>query len=309
MMVLHNQYYFTFASDDHGGIESIYYPYANNGGQCHDFYWYRWAGEKFANQVHDDCNNNGYFTYAGSDGVGNWYYEMYESHGPRMDYQTYYGHGKGMGPETSTTKILQESLLESRWLWLKEAYLQYMENLLFTGIQGFVTDSLTNEPIYLANMTRNGDFDNSDVFTDSLGFYCRFTDEGTYTLTFSHEDYVTKEIPNFTMGDYNEKYELNVKLWPLNVGINSTVDLKNQIITVLPCKKGIRVSFSKKIPSNAQVGIYSIKGKLLRLLPIAVKSIVWDGKDSAGRNASNGCYIVRINKGNQSYAKNFILRR
>jgi hypothetical protein len=308
MFVLHDQYYFNFASDDHGGIESIYYPYANNASQCHDFYWYRWAGEKFADQVHDDCNNNGYFTYAGSDGVGNWYKEMYESHGPRMDYQTYYGHGKGMGPETSTSKILDESKLLSRWLWLKEAYLQYMENLIFTGIQGFVTDSLTGEPIYLANMTRNGDFDNSDVYTDSAGFYLRFTDEGTFTLTFSHPDYVTKTIQNFAMDDFDKKYELNVKLWPKNVATDYTFDLEKVGISLIPFQKGIRVHFNKNLPANSNVGIYNVKGTLLRLLPVTTNSIVWDGKDNTGKNVGKGCYVIRINTANQNYVRNFILR-
>ena len=309
MFVLHDQYYFNFASDDHGGIESIYYPYANNSSKCHDFEWYRWAGEKFADQVHDDCNNNGYFTFAGSDGVGNWYSEMYESHGPRMDYQTYYGHGKGMGPETSTSKILQESLLESRWLWLKEAYLQYMENLIFTGIQGFVTDSLTNEPIYLANMTRTGDYDNNDVFTDSAGFYLRFTDKGNFTLTFSHDDYHTKTYKNFNMDDYNKKYELNVKLWPLNVDINNTSNLEKHDISFIPFQRGVKFSFNKTLADNIKVGIYNINGKLLRLLSVKTNSIIWDGKDSAGKMVSNGCYVVRVNTGNQSYIKNFIMRQ
>ncbi len=305
MFVLHDKYYFNFASDDHGGIESIYYPYANNGGRCHDYSWYRWAGEKFANQVHRDCNNNGYFTFAGADGVGNWYFEMYESHGPRMDYQTYYGHGKGMGPETSTKKILAESLLETRWLWLKEAYLAYMENLIFTGLQGFVTDSQTNEPIYLANMTRTGDFDNNDVFTDSLGFYLRFTDNGNYTLTFSHEDYVTKEIPNFKMDDYNKKYELNVKLWPVDpTGISNTASSGKNNIKITPYKNGIKIN-SGELGDNIKIGIYTIGGKLVKMLPVS--TVLWNGKDNAGSNVNNGCYVVRIDTDNQIYLHNFIL--
>lgn len=308
MFVLHDQYYFNFASDDHGGIESIYYPYANNGGNCHDMDWYIWCATKFADQVHEDCNDNGYFTFAGSDGIGNWYFEMYESHGPRMDYQTYYGHGKGMGPETSTKKILAEDLLESRWLYVKEAYLQYMENLIFTGIQGFVTDSQTNEPIYLANMTRTGDFDNNDVFTDSLGFYLRFTDKGDFTLTFSHDDYETKTYENFKVEDYTKKYELNVKLWPVNpTGINNNVNFIKNIIRITRYKNGIKIN-SGKLGNNVDIGIYTINGKLVKMLPVSTASdILWDGKDNAGRNVSNGFYIVKINTGSQSYLKNFIL--
>lgn len=298
------RYHFHFCSDDHGGIEAIYHPYGCVPRNICDLDWFLWAGKKFANQIHDDCNNNGYFTTE-PDGVGHWHFDMYISHGTRIDYATYYGHGKGMGPETSVRKVLQESLLRSRWIYLKEAYFQYFENLL-TGIQGFVTNSVTKEPIYYAKMTRNGDFDNAHVYSDSLGFYLRFTKKGTFTLTFSHPDYQPKTISNFRVNDYSKKYVLNVELDPLTA-IDNKVDLQKQSFSFVPNHKGVKITFNKGLPKNAQVGIYNMNGKLLRVLPVTGSSCMWDKKATNGTPVSKGCYIAKMKAGDQSYSKNFIL--
>jgi hypothetical protein len=298
------KYHFHFASDDHGGIETIYHPYGCQRDNICDLEWFLWAGEKFANQVHDDCGNGWYFRYC-SDGVGHWYTEMYESHGTRIDYTTYYGHGKGMGPETSTKKILEENNLRSRWEWLREAYFSYFENLLL-GVQGFVTDAITKEPIFYAKMTREGDFDNAHVYSDSLGFYLRFTETGTFDITFSHPDYNSKTFNNYDVERYDKKYVLNVELDPL-VKIDHPTNLKKQGISFIPYKNGMKISINKPLSNNCRVGIYNLKGTLLRVLPITAKTTIWDGKDEAGIKVGNGYYIARIKLGDQIFSENFIL--
>lgn len=310
ILALHARYHFALGEDFHSGAETILWPFGFKSARPCDEDWHKFICKKFADQVHDDCNNNGYLTsWCGSDGMGHLFTEMYEAHGTRLDYQNYYGQGKSTTPETSNQKLLNESELRTHWIYLKEAYFQMMENLL-TGIRGIVTDSLTGEPIYNAQMTRNGDFDNVEVFSDSLGCYHRFSAKGTYTLTFSHDDYVTKDIPNFNYSSYEELYELNVKLWPKNVGgITNNASFTKNTIKITPCKNGIRINVGK-FGNDVKIGIYTVSGKLVKRLPVSTAAdILWDGMDSRGKTMGNGCYIVTIANKKQKISQGFILNR
>ena len=157
-------------------------------------------------------------------------------------------------------------------------------------------------------MERNGDFDNAHVFTDSAGFYIRFTDKGTYTLTFSHPNYRTKAITGFRVEDWERKYPLNVELCPINVAVSTTPETKIQVITCIPYQKGIRFSFNGNTTALLKADIYSINGIKVRTVPFKSNNAVWDGRDEAGNTAANGCYIVKIAGGNQRYVTNFIVK-
>ena len=310
ILALHSRYHFALGEDFHSGAETILWPFGFKSARPCDEDWHKYICKKFADQVHDDANNNGYLTsWCGADGMGHLYTEMYEAHGTRLDYQNYHGYGKSTTPETSNQKLLNESELRTHWGYLKEAYFQMMENLL-TGLQGFITDSLTGEPIFNAKMTRNSDFDNVEVYSDSLGFYHRFTVKGTYTLTYSHEDYVSKDISNFNYSSYEDLYELNVKLWPKNVGtITNNTSFTKNAVKITPCKKGIRINIGKS-GNDAKIGIYNVSGKLVKSLSVSTASdIFWNGMDSRGKTMGNGCYFVRIANKKQKISQGFILNR
>jgi len=184
-----------------------------------------------------------------------------------------------------------------------------MYELLYTGIQGIVSDGITKLPIYNAKMTRNGDFDNAEVYTDSAGFYCRFTTKGNYTLTFSHPDYQSRTFSNFSVDDYTKKYPLDVELWPIGTNSNNNLDYDKNSVTITPYKNGFRIN-SRNTGINVKAGIYSINGKLIRMLPVAAGAeIVWDGTDTSGRLSGNGCYIVSVLAGDQKVSQSFIINR
>ncbi len=307
ILALHGKYHFALGEDWHSGAETILWPFGFKNARCNDEDWHKYLCRQFAEQVHDDCNNNGYLTsWCGLDGMGHLYTEMYEAHGTRLDYQVYYGHGKTSTPETSDRKILEESNLRSRWEYLKEAqFLTY--ELLLTGIQGFVTDTFTQEPIYNAKMTRNGDYDNAEVFSDSAGFYCRFTSKGNYTLTFSADGYKTKEFKGFEIDDYGKKYPLDVQLCP-PVSILDGLGADNIQISVIPSNRGIKISYDK-FSNGSNVEIFTVTGKLVKVLPVHNKKIIWDGMDDNYRKMSSGCYLIRMNAGNKVLTKSFTLNR
>ena len=82
------------------------------------------------------------------------------------------------------------------------------------------------------NITANGyDRDSANVYTDSTGFYVRFINPGTYSITFLHPDYLPRTIDSVTIDDFNSKYDLTVEL-EKPTGIKKTLPMAKQFITV-----------------------------------------------------------------------------
>ena len=219
------------------------------------------------------------------------------------------GNGIALTLESSVRKLLDESDLEDHWNWCAEALLMSYEYCYNAGLHGLVTDSVTGEPIFGVEITRIGDTLTSNVngmvLTDSCGKYVKYMNKGTHKFIFRKDGYQTKEIPNFSIGSYTERYDLNVRLWD-GTGIENNVALNKNIVKITPLRNGIWIN-TGTLNKNAVIGIYNISGKLVTLLPAS--NTVWKGKDSNGKVVSNGCYIVKIKSGNQNLSKSFILNR
>ena len=307
IMKVHEMYRFNLHSDMHCGIESVLWPYGAIHDRACDEDWLVWAAERYADQVHVDCGNNGYMTSCGGDGIGHCWSEAFECHGTRMDFCTRFGQAKGFQLETSIKKFPDESDLRNHWVYDKEALFQFYE-LLYTGVQGVVADAATKDPVNHVNVTAVGhDYDSAAIFTDSAGFYLRFINTGTYSFMFSHPDYQDTTI-NVSLNNYDDKIILNVEL-NSTVGIKNTTDLDKQLISVVPVRKGVNIELSKELSDKAKVGIYNIGGKKVKSFPASKKSLTWNGSDDNGYKVSNGCYIVRVQAGDIKYCRSFMFFR
>ena len=306
IMKVHEMYRFNLHCDMHCGIESVIWPYGAVLDRACDEAWFVWAAERYVDQVHVDCGNNGYMT-SGGDGI-NHFYAWYECHGTRTDFCTRFGQAKGFQIETSIKKIPSESDLRNHWVYDKEALFQYFE-LLYTGVQGVLTDALTKEPVNHVNVTAvNHDYDSAAIFTDSAGFYLRFIEKGTYSFTFTHPGYYSKTVDSVTIDDYSKKYELNVEL-ERSSGIENTIGLSNQFISVFTARNCVRIMFDEELSDNARAGIYNIGGKKIKSFPAIKKSLTWDGRDDTGCVVSNGCYIVQVQAGDKKYCRSVMFFR
>jgi hypothetical protein len=220
------------------------------------------------------------------------------------------GNGISLTLESSVRKLLDEQDLARHWRYCKEALLMSYEYCYHAGLHGVVTDGETGEPIFEAEVTRIGDTLTSDVnglvYTDSCGKYVKYQNDGTHKFIFRKEGYQTHEEPNINIPNYMDRVDLNVKLWKEGTAINGSSELINNTITVTPVRKGVRIT-TGKLGKNALVGIYSLSGKLVTMLPAS--NTVWEGKGSNGKVVSNGCYIVKVKSGNQSLSKSFVLNR
>jgi hypothetical protein len=304
LMKLHGMYKFQFAQDQHGGTETYLWPYGGIITRCKDENWYKWLTKMLVDQIHDDCGNNGYMTSCGGDGIGHIYTELYECHGIRCDMNDWVGNGFSVTLESSVRKNLAESDLARHWRYCKEALFLSMEIMYKNGLHGIVTDGATGEPLNKVSIIREGDLANRNQLTDSAGRYVTYMNTGTYDLTFKLDGYKDYVEQNFNFASYTAKYYLHVKLYKEGTGIKTK--MKN--MKAVPYMRGIRF---EEIPvdRNAQVGIYDIKGKLIRVLSPYNNSVVWDGMDTGSRFVSSGCYVMKIKSNNETYTKNFIFNR
>ena len=304
IMKVHEMYRFNLHCDMHCGAECVFWPYGAILGKACDEGWFIWAAERYVDQVHVDCGNNGYMTSGGGDGIAHCY-EWYECHGTRMDFCTRFGQAKGFQLETSIGKIPSESDLRKHWAYDKEALFQYYE-LLYTGIQGVVTDASTKEPINHVNVTAVGhDYDSAANFTDSAGFYLRFIEKGTYSFTFSHPDYHSKTIDNITIDDYSKKYELDVEL-ERSSSIKTVFSKYNRFVSVVPVSNGFKIMLNRKFDGTINIHIYDIGGKRISSIPAAKGGVVWGGRDDNNNVVSNGYYIVQVQSGDKKYYRSFM---
>lgn len=74
------------------------------------------------------------------------------------------------------------------------------------------------------------------------------------------------------------------------------------------------ISFSTKEASPVTIGIYNVKGQLVKTLVNETKAagnhhVVWNGTDNSGRQVSSGVYYYKMNAGKYSSTKKMIMMK
>lgn len=74
------------------------------------------------------------------------------------------------------------------------------------------------------------------------------------------------------------------------------------------------ITFSLATTGHAKVDIIDVQGRLVRSLyagelPAGERSLVWDGRDNAGRSVPSGAYFARLESGSQTATRKMILAR
>lgn len=200
---------FILSCNFHGGTEVVNYPWDTWARLHPDDTWFRLISHLYADTA--QANSPPGYMDGFDDGITNGY-DWYRVTGGRQDFFTYFHHGREVTIEISNTKLLSQSLLPAFWYYNKESFLDYMENT-FYGIRGIVTDTSGN-PIKAKIEIASHDFDNSEVYSDSLtGAYFRMIAAGTYSITFSADNFVSQTITNVQAINF-QSTELNIQLVP-----------------------------------------------------------------------------------------------
>ncbi len=311
-MELSDSLSFVISANHHSGAELLNYPFDTwtlNEKSHADDNWWQYVCRAFVDEVHDVSPSN--YMDDMDNGVtngGNWYI----IYGSRMDYLSYYKSFREVTVELANTYMVDASSLPTYWNYLHKSWLHYIEQSLY-GINGTVVDSQTinntNKPISGVKIfVENHDRDGSEVYTKNThGDYYRPIKGGTYTLTFSHDDYVSRTFKNVQVTD-DKATVLNVKLWPVNpTGIVSNQE-KPASKMVIRQQHG-RFIISHSMQGHVHGGIYDVGGKMVKQVAAGSNTIIWDGMDASGRQAGNGCYILRLENNGKTATKNFILSR
>jgi hypothetical protein len=204
---------FALVANFHGGTEVVNYAWDTWTNEYPDYKhhpdeaWYQYISHLYA----DTCQANAPSNYMTGydDGITNggaWYI----INGGRQDYTNYYRWGREVTIEISDTKLIPAAQLPAHWNYNRKSLIKYMEAVL-KGVNGVVTDTLGN-PVKAKITVLNHDVDNSEVYSDSTGFYLRMLAPGTYSLKFEAPNYYTQTINNVVVGSYNSQTVLNVEL-------------------------------------------------------------------------------------------------
>lgn len=303
------QNYWRLSANFHGGTEVVNYPWDCWVRLAADDAWWVRVSRKFADTVHAYAPSNYMNEYV--NGITNGY-AWYYVHSSRQDYQIYYRHGRESTIEISDTKLLPPAQLPAHWDYLHRSLIAYLEQVHF-GINGQVTDSLTNAPIK-AKVTITGfDMDSSEVYSDSLfGMYYRMIIAGTYNLTFSAPGYYSKTVQNVTAVN-DQATILNVKLRPITTGITGTNEIPNKFMLYQnypnpfnPATK-IRFDISGSSAAKTFLYVYDILGREVATLVNEQLSPGTYKVNFDGSNYPSGIYFYKFISGEYSAVKKMIL--
>lgn len=253
----------------HGGSEVCNYPYdyplPSNGVSHPDNDWFVQMCGRFVDTLRQYAPPN-YFTDVASCGyiLG---YDWYPISGSRQDYHTYSLGQRETTLEISINKTPPPDSLPSFWHYLNSGFLTLMEEC-FYGVNGKVKDSLTGAELdSVMVFVDYHDDQTSFVYSKTGGYYFRPLHQGSYSLTFSKQGYVSRTF-NVNLADREQK-TLNVSLVS-GVGL-SDVEERNEVLNIFPnpCLSQFEVVSS----SNGSYQILNLESKRLM-----------EGKIAAGRN-------------------------
>ena len=291
----------------HGGEEVFNYPWDTWVKLHADDEWLNFVGREYADTVHQ-YSPSGYFT--GPNHMGNGVTNgnaWYEIEGGRQDYMTYFHNGRDITLEISITKTLPESQLLKFWNYNCRSFLNYISQAQY-GINGKVTDSVTNLPLKAKVLALGHDLDNSYVYSGlPSGWYFRPIYEGTYALNFSAPGYFSKTITGVNVTNRNTT-RLNVKLVPLSIGF--VVDKENYGPLVFPNPSDGRLTlvlpdenikdFTGEIFNTFGQKVYSFNGKMEARQHSSLQNLSF---------LNEGLYLLKIKSGNACYEDKIIIRK
>lgn len=311
-MNIATQNYFRLSCNFHGGAEVVNYPWDCWSRLTADNSWWVRLSRKYADTVHVYCAA-GYMNDL-DNGITNgyaWYYVK----GGRQDYMIYYRHGREATIELSATKILAPAQLPAFWNYNYRSFLGYIEQSLY-GVNGTVTDSVTDLPLK-AKVTAVGfDIDSSEVYSDSLfGKYYRMAIQGNYNLMFTCPGYYSKTVSAVVVKN-DSLTTLNVQLKPIINGTSSNGNLPEafKLYQNYPNPFNPATTIKFDIPAFEQqnnvlviLAIYDVLGKkMAELLNTHLKSgtyeVNWDSK-----NYSSGVYYCSLSAGNYVSTRKLVL--
>lgn len=183
---------FVMSANLHSGAEVVNYPYDTYNRLPADDAWWKLVSAEYVAlaRLH---GGESYMTSDFESGYINGY-AWYTITGSRQDYMNYFKHCREVTLELSLEKKLSNDVLASYVSRNIPPMLAYMKRATL-GLRGFVTDSVTGEPLIAKVFINGHDYFNSHVYSFlPTGEYYRFLKAGHYDVSFYAEGYIHKTI-------------------------------------------------------------------------------------------------------------------
>ena len=249
-------HHFVISANLHSGAEVVNYPFDTDPSLPADDAWWKMVSQEYVTLARQyGCES--YMTSDFPSGYINGY-AWYTITGSRQDYMNYFKHCREVTLELSIDKKLANDLLPSYTSRNIPPMLAYM-NRATKGLRGFVTDSVTGEPLEAKVFISGHDYFNSYVYSyQPTGEYYRYLKAGRYNVSFYANGYIHKTIAVDVSDD--SPLQLDVQLVqgydPESVGEENVQFLlyPNPVADKLFIDSGKRISF---------VEIYDVSGRLV----------------------------------------------
>lgn len=262
---------FTLSANLHGGAEVVNYPwdarwFATDNAQHPDSNWFSSIATQYVDSV-KKFGPAGYFSdfYWGStliSGGKTLGYSWYEVNGSRQDYVTYYLHGRETTIEISNSYFLVDTL-NTYWQANQQALLAYAQNVL-KGISGQVFDLQTQLPLTNVKVSiTEFDSQNSEVYTNTNGYFYRLIEKGSYNLSFENACYQNLNV-EVTIGE-NEKWFNTLYL---NNICNNGIKSNNITCIIYPTIFAEKIYCKCNGLDNKQVEFYNNSGQLEKVIKL-----------------------------------------
>lgn len=241
----------------HGGIEVVDYPWDAFSYNHADDAWFQWAGHKYADTAQQRAYPVLYMSSFDDGIVVGW--EWYAIKGGRMDYVTYFLHGREVTLEVSNQKFPPADELPYFWHYNYPSILQYMENSLF-GIQGTVRDKANGEPVEAVVYVQDHEKDRSYTASNkATGYFTRLIEPGTWNLKVSAAEYDTIIVPDVTV-ENDRATRVDIKLVQTRTGMRERDQLE---IYPNPFISHSLISYTASIQGRYRIRLYDLKGRLV----------------------------------------------
>lgn len=241
----------------HGGEEVLDYPWDALREYHADDEWFRWACHKYADTAQQRAYPVMYMSGFDDGIVAGW--EWYNIQGGRMDYVTYFLHGREVTLEISLDKHPPPEELPYFWHYNYNSMLAYMENSLF-GIQGMVTDNNSGEPVEATIRVQDHEKDGSYAVSDkATGYFARLIEPGKWNLDISAEGYYTTEVRDVKV-DHDGATRIGIQLVQAGTGLPRQERLD---ISPNPFMDHSMIIYAAGMPGAYRIRLFDLNGKLL----------------------------------------------
>jgi len=259
MITFMHKHKFVISANFHSGAELINYPWDRWLSKFHaDDTWFNIISRSYADTVHY-YSGTGYFTDE-DNGVTRGA-EWYVIYGGRQDYVTYEMQGREVTIELDHQHITPAAQLSLLWNYNWHSLVGYLENALY-GIHGYVLNANSLVPVEAKVFIQGYDKDSSHVYSYiQTGSFVRFLAPGTWTLTFSADNYSDLTISNIIV-TAGQMTEITVKMNPIINSID-TINPPTPVLYPNPATTELRAVMPDRIAGQVNVKIISYSGVLI----------------------------------------------